>query len=291
MSAVAPVQTEVRGVSVHLIGVVHLYPSPDGDIVALRGVDLDVEAGQALALIGPSGAGKSTVLSLLAGEFPASAGVVRVGGHDLGRVGAEALARMRTGEISLVVQGGVANLLPYATATENVWFAQHGARRRGARISRSPQDLLGLFGMERFGPMTVEHLSAGERRKLALVTGVAVEPRLLLVDEPTSQLGSRDRDEVVDTLVRIHDELGMTLVVVSHDAAVAARFERSITIQDGRVGSEGRHGTNYAVVGRDGTVQLPQMALELFPPDSLVRVVRGEGRVELLPSDIKGTTT
>lgn len=288
MSVVAPVHEDVRGVSVHLVGVVHLYPSPDGDVVALRGVDLDVESGKALALVGPSGAGKSTVLSLLAGEFAASAGVVRVGGHDLGRVGPEALARMRTGEISLVVQGGVANLLPYATAAENVWFAQHGARRRGAEITRSPQELLGLFAMERYAATPVEHLSAGERRRLALVTGVAVEPRLLLVDEPTSQLGARDRDEVVDTLVHIHEELGMTLVVVSHDIAVAARFERSVTIQDGRVGSEGRHGTNYAVVGRDGTVQLPPDALDLFPPDSLVRIVRSEGRVELLSSDLEG---
>jgi putative ABC transport system ATP-binding protein len=271
------------GIEARLSGVVHLYPSPEGDVVALRGVDLDIESGEALALLGPSGAGKSTVLSLLAGEFPPSAGVVRVGTNDLGRMSSEAVARLRSREISLVVQGAAANLLPYATSVQNVWFAQHGARRRGVHIEHDSDELLEMFSMEDIADVPAERLSAGELQRLALVTGVAVSPRLLLVDEPTSQLDPANRDVVVDTLVHIHEELGMTVVVVTHEAEVASRFARTVTILDGRVGAEGRHGKDYVLIGRDGTLRLPEDALVLLPPGSLIRVVSRDDSIELRP--------
>jgi putative ABC transport system ATP-binding protein len=273
------------GVDVRLAGVVHLYPSPEGDVVALRGVDLDIEAGEAIALLGPSGAGKSTMLSLLAGEFKASAGVVRVGSNDLGKMSEEAVARLRSREISLVVQGAAANLLPYVTSVQNVAFAQYGARKRGARIDHDAHELLSMFSMESIADVPAERLSAGELQRLALVSGVAVSPRLFLVDEPTSQLDPASRDVVTDTLIRIHEELGMTLVVVTHETEVAARFSRTLTILDGRIGAEGRHGRDYALIGRDGTLRLTDEALELVPPGSLVRVMRRDDRIELLLTD------
>ncbi|MGH3732900.1 MAG: ABC transporter ATP-binding protein [Acidimicrobiales bacterium] len=269
------------GVGVHLGGVVHLYSSLEGDVVALRGVDLDIEPGEAVALLGPSGAGKSTVLGLLAGEFASSAGTVRVGGHNLGKLGAEALSRLRSTDISLVVQGANANLLFYATALENVWFAQHGARRRGRPPARSAHDLLEQFGVGELADRRVAELSIGERQRVALVAGVAGLPRLLLIDEPTSQLASRERDQVIDTVLAIHREIGVTVVVVTHDALVARRFARTVTIRDGRVGAEGRHGVEYAVVGRDGSLYLPPDVLDLLPPDSLIRVTRLDHGVEL----------
>src|ERR1700689_555633 len=102
------------GAQVHFTGVVHLYPSPEGDVAALRGVDLDIKAGESVALLGPSGAGKSTVLGLLAGEFAPSAGTIRIDEYDVGRLGAEDLSRLRSRHIALVVQGASANLLSYA---------------------------------------------------------------------------------------------------------------------------------------------------------------------------------
>jgi putative ABC transport system ATP-binding protein len=273
------------GIDVRLAGVVHLYPSPEGDVVALRGVDLDIEAGEAIALLGPSGAGKSTMLSLLAGEFKASAGVVRVGANDLGKMSAEAVARLRSRDISLVVQGAAANLLPYATSLQNVSFAQYGVRRRGGRIDHDAHELLAMFSLESIADVSAEQLSAGELQRLALVSGVAVSPRLFLVDEPTSQLDPVSRDVVIDTLVHIHAELGMTLVVVTHETEVARRFSRTLTILDGRIGAEGRHGRDYALIGRDGTLRLTDDALELLPPGSLVRVVRRDDSIELRLTD------
>jgi putative ABC transport system ATP-binding protein len=269
------------GAEVRLSGVVHLYSSLEGEVVALRGIDLDIRAGEALALLGPSGAGKSTVLGLLAGEFPPSAGTVRIGEHDVGNLGSDDLSRLRSREISLVVQGASANLLSYATARDNVWFAQHGARRRGHTPERGPFELLELFGVGELADRSVAELSLGERQRVALVAGVAVVPRLLLIDEPTSQLPNDERDRVIDTVLAIHQEFGVTVVVVTHDAAVARRFDRTVTIRDGRVGAEGRYGVDYAVVGRDGSVHLPPEVLDLLPPDSLVRVLRLDDGVEL----------
>ena len=284
------VSHEVNGAEVHLSGVVHLYSSSEGEVVALRGIDLDIPAGELVALLGPSGAGKSTVLGLLAGEFPPSAGTVRIGGHDFGSLGPDALSRLRSEDISLVVQGAAANLLPYATATENVWFAQHGARRRGRRPERTANELLEQFGASDLADRRVSDMSMGERQRVALVAGVAVMPRLLLIDEPTSQLASVERDRVIDTVLRIHREIELTVVVVTHDVDVANRFERTVTIRDGRVGAEGRLGVEYAVIGRDGSLHLPPDVLDLLPPDSLVRVIRLENSVELRRADEEGST-
>ena len=268
-------------VEVHLSGVVHIYPSPEGDVVALRGIDLDIRAGESVALLGPSGAGKSTVLGLLAGEFQPSAGSIRIGDLDVDRARSDVLATLRSRDVSLVVQGARANLLPYATAAQNVWFAQHGARARGQTLDRTAGELLELFGLAALADVAAEQLSAGEQQRLALVSGIATLPRLLLLDEPTSQLRDRERDEVIDAVVEAHRRLGMTVVVVTHDSDVAARLQRTVTIRDGRVGAEGRDGREYAVVGRDGSVHLPPDVLDLLPPDSLVRVSRIEDRIEL----------
>jgi putative ABC transport system ATP-binding protein len=273
------------GAEVHLSGVVHLYSSAEGDVVALRGIDLDIRAGESVALLGPSGAGKSTVLGLLAGEFSPSAGTVLIGEHDIGRLGTEDLSRLRSRDISLVVQGASANLLSYATALENVWFAQHGARRRGGLASSSAAELLELFGIGELADRRIAEMSIGQRQRVALVAGVAVLPSLLLIDEPTSQLARDERDQVIDTILTIHRQFGLTVIVVTHDSDVATRFERTVTIRDGRVGAEGRYGVEYAVVGRDGSLHLPPHVLDLLPPDSLVRVIRRENGVDLRLAD------
>ena len=281
LTAVAPTQTDSGAVEVHLSGVVHIYPSPDGDVVALRGVDLDIRAGESVALLGPSGAGKSTVLGLLAAEFQPSAGSIRIGDLDVDRARSDVLATLRARDVSLVVQGGRTNLLPYATAAQNVWFAQHGARSRGHTLDRTPGELLDLFGLTSIADVPAAQMSAGEQQRLALVAGVATLPRLLLLDEPTSQLSESERNEVIDAVVDIHRALGMTVVVVTHDSDVASRLERTVTIRDGRVGAEGRQGREYAIVGRDGSMHLPPDVLDHLPPDSLVRVTVLEDRVEL----------
>ncbi len=270
-----------RGLDIHFDGVVHLYPSQEGDVVALRGVDLDVEAGEEFALLGPSGSGKSTVLALLAGLQRPSAGQIQIGPYEMSKLSNRQLLRLRATEVSLVLQDPARNLLPYATASQNIEFAQRGARGRKHRPPWRPAELLEQLGMGGLANRTIATLSGGEQQRVAIASGVAPAPRLLLVDEPTSQLDSSSRDQVIELLHRINQQLGSTVVSVTHDQAVARAMPRTVTIRDGRVGAEGRRGEEYAVVGRDGSVQLPPDVLEMLPPGTLLHVRRHSAGVDL----------
>jgi ABC-type lipoprotein export system ATPase subunit len=260
--------------------VVHLYPNHGENIVALRGVDLDVDPGEMVALLGPSGMGKSTVMRLLAGLIRPSAGLVRVGDHDLGQLSDARRRALRATEIGHVVQGARHNLLPFATVVENVWFAQQGARGRGRRSS-PPERVVEMMGLGDVADRRVADLPRSLQQEAALAAGMATGPRLLLADEPTSQLGLEASAQVIDLLERVNTELGTTVVLVTHDPLVAARFPRTVTIRDGRVGAEGRLGEEFAVVDSAGSVQLPPAVVELFPPDTMLRVVRTEHGFEL----------
>jgi putative ABC transport system ATP-binding protein len=270
-----------RGTDVHLTGVVHLYRQAHTDIVALRGVDLDVDAGEMVALLGPSGMGKTTVLRLMAGVMVPSAGSVSVGPRDLGRLSAPERRSLRATEISYLVQGVASNVLPYATPLENVWYAQHGARRRGHAPPWDPKEILDLLGLRNLSETPVARLSLGAQQQVAIAACLSPGPRLLLADEPTAQMGRHAAEEVVALLQKVNRQLGTTVVIVTHDPSVAARFPRTVTIRDGRVGAEGRHGEEFAVIDGSGSVQLPPDVLRLLPPHTRVRVVRLGNGVEL----------
>ena len=269
------------GLTVRLEGVVHLYRQRSADIVALRGVDLNVAGGEMVVLLGPSGMGKSTVMRLIAGVMRPSAGVVRVGGHELSKLSATERRALRATDIGYLVQGTDPNLLMHATALQNIWFAQHGARARGHRPPSEPSELLDLLGLAPLSGERMADLPRGQQQLVALVAAVASGPGLLLADEPTSQLDVEAGAEVVRLLQQINQEFGTTIVLVTHDRGVTTSFPRTVTIRDGRVGSEGRHGEEYAVVDGSGSIQLPPDILTVLPPATRVRVVRGPDGIEL----------
>jgi len=269
------------GIGVHLFGVVHLYRQSGSDIVALRGIDLDIDAGEMTALLGPSGMGKTTVLRLMAGLMKPSAGVVKVGTHDLARMNRLERRALRAGDISFMVQGTGANLLPFATPTQNIWFAQHGAKANGRTPPWLPDELLDMLGLRDVASTPAADLPLGLKQQVSVATCVAAAPRLLLADEPTAQLSDEASKNVVGLLQHVNSVLGTTVVIVTHDPSVAARFPRTVTIRDGRVGSEGRRGEEYAVVDGSGSIQLPPDVLESLPPNTRVRVIRTPEGVEL----------
>jgi putative ABC transport system ATP-binding protein len=275
--------TSPGGVDVQLRGLIHLYRQEGPDVVALRGVDLDIAAGEMVALLGPSGMGKSTLLQLLAGVMLPSAGSIRVGEIDLGSLSAAELQQLRAAEVSYIVQDTARNLLPYATATQNIWFAQQGIRRRRTPID--PFELLELLGLDDTAHHRVADLPRGAQQLVALAVGVAASPRLLLADEPTNQLDSTATDRVLSLLQAINERLGTTIVVVTHDPVVAAALPRTVTIRDGRVGSEGQRGTQFAVVDGSGSLQLPPGVLQKYPPHSRLIVELEEGRIILRPEN------
>ncbi|HZN77918.1 MAG TPA: ATP-binding cassette domain-containing protein [Micromonosporaceae bacterium] len=273
----------MSGLAVICRRVVHIYRAEGGDVVALAGVDLDIAPGETVALVGPSGSGKSTLIALLSGLMRPSAGRVQVGSMDIGRLTDAELARLRGTDLGVVLQGGAErNLLPYATLADNIWLAQRRAARVRPADVESPERIAALVGLLGDMHRRVTDLPAGARQRAALAAGMAAGPGLLLVDEPTSQLDSAGRDEVLDALERVNSERGTTIVVVTHDAEVGTRMGRLVTIRDGRVGAEGRGGLEFAVLAGDGTVQLPPEVLGNFTPGTLFTVEHVDGAVTLV---------
>ena len=261
------------GVGIRCQGVVHLYRTFEGhDVVALQGVDLTIQPGERVAFLGPSGSGKSTLLTLLGGIQKPSAGRIFLGDDEISRMGERYLARIRSRRVSTMLQGSTRNLLPYATARQNIAFARlalSSAERRGALLDT---DLLRRVGLEQQADQVVSTMSGGQRQRLALACAVSTSPQLLLADEPTSQLSHEDRDHVIELLHQLGDDLGTTIVVVTHQPEVAATFPRTVTMKGGRVGAEGRDGAEYVVIGAEGVVHLPTHLAAEWPQGTLVRI-------------------
>ena len=261
------------GIGVRCQGVVHLYRTFEGhDVVALQGVDLDIDAGERVAFLGPSGSGKSTLLTLLGGIQKPSDGRIFLGEDEISRLGERFLARIRARRVSTMLQGATRNLLPYATARQNLGFARLALSGSERREAIDDYDLLAKVGLERQVDQVVTTMSGGQRQRLALACAVSTMPQLLLADEPTSQLSHEDRDHVIELIHELGDDLGSTIVGVTHQPEVAATFPRTVTMKGGRVGAEGRHGAEYVVIGAEGVVHLPTHLAAEWPQGTLVRI-------------------
>ena len=258
----------MSGATIVCAGLVHVYRAAGTDIAALRGIDLAVRAGERVALLGPSGSGKSTLLAIVAGIRRPSAGAVLVGGTDLARL-SEGLLRAYRAAIGTMLQGTGANLLGYASAADNVRQARRISRPRPGRTPIAALlEAAGLPGSRHDRP--VDALPAAEQQLAALAVALANDPRVVVADEPTSGLEPADRDRLLDALLRITGDRGTTVLVVTHDPAVAARMDRTVHLRDGRVGAEGRE--RLAVVGADGAVLLPEHLTAGWAAGTLVRV-------------------
>lgn len=258
-------------------GIVQIYKAQDVEVVALRDVDLVIDAGETVALLGPSGAGKSTLLWLLAGLLRPSAGRLWLDGTDLARLNQRRLDRLRAAHIGMVLQNPARNLIGYLSAAQNIAFAQRAVKRDRRRA----RDLLSRVGLEEAGDRPAGRMSGGEQQRLALAVALANAPKLLLADEPTSQLDEESGARVVGLIKRAAEAEGTTAVVVTHDTAVSEALSRTVTIRDGRVGAEGRRGEDFVVVGREGAVQVPPEYHRLLPPGSMARIEELEDGIAL----------
>ena len=223
-----------RQAAVEAQGVVKTFE--DGRIHALNGLDLRVEQGEFVALVGPSGCGKSTLLHLRAALEPPDAGRILVAGHDL--ASEHDLPHYRARHVGIIFQ--LHNLLPNLTAAENVQMPMFelgvSGRERRERAGR----LLALVGMEGHGTQRPAELSGGERQRVAIARALANEPGVLLADEPTGSLDSEAGQRVLGLLEEVRATKGMTLLLVTHEASVAARADRIVRMLDGRAVGEER---------------------------------------------------
>ena len=203
---------------------------------ALDAISLDVEPGTSLSIIGPSGCGKSTLLGLVGGLDIPTSGEIWVGTHEVSRMPDGDRARLRREELGLVFQAD--NLLPFLTAAENVALQ---AALRGLTDGRERcVDVLTRLGLGDELDKLPDQLSGGQRQRVAVARAIAHGPSLILADEPTGSLDVANAMIVLDLLLAAQEELGATLVVVTHDLDVARRLERTVSLLDGRLTADSR---------------------------------------------------
>ena len=206
-------------------------PSAAGPVNILRGIDLDIAAGEAVGIIGPSGSGKTSLLMVLAGLERATQGSIVLAGQTVTRMDEDALARLRRDMVGIVFQAF--HLIPTMTALENVAVPlELAGARDAARRALSALEAAGLSHRPTHLP---GQLSGGEQQRVALARAFAPRPRLLLADEPTGNLDQATGDAVMDLLFRLRAETGTTLLLITHDAHLAARCSRRIHLADGMV--------------------------------------------------------
>src|SRR5512145_837878 len=221
---------------IQLRDLVMRLPSGGRPLTILDGVTVDVDAGEIVAITGPSGSGKSTLLGLIAGLDTPTAGTVVVAGRDVTRLGEAALARFRRDTIGYVFQSY--HLIPTLTAAENVAVPLElaGVSAPLARAASLLADV-GLGGRAHHYPA---QLSGGEQQRVAIARAVALRPLLLLADEPTGNLDSATGAQIIELLLGLGREQGATLLLVTHDVALAARADRVVALRDGRIVADRR---------------------------------------------------
>jgi predicted ABC-type transport system involved in lysophospholipase L1 biosynthesis ATPase subunit len=208
--------------------------SGDRDLTILSGLDLSVPAGEIVCVRGPSGCGKSTLLGLLAGLDHPTAGTVEVAGTDLTGLDEESLAQFRSKNIGFVFQSF--HLLPNLTALENVAVPLEIAGA-GDAVERA-RELLDSFGIGERAHHLPSQMSGGEQQRVAIAIGLANEPTVLLADEPTGSLDTENTIRLLEVFDTVRNELGVTVVIVTHDTSMARALDRYVQIRDGKTSTE-----------------------------------------------------
>jgi ABC-type lipoprotein export system ATPase subunit len=213
------------------------YTMGKRSLEVLRGVDVELERGDFLALRGASGAGKSTLLHLLGGLDSPNQGEIRLAGRDLARLSRRELARIRNREVGFIFQAYY--LLPELDALENVCLPARMARTAAAQAEARGRELLARVGLKERMDHKPYELSGGEQQRVAIARSLINVPDLILADEPTGNLDSHTGEEIIDLLCALREEKQTTLVIATHDTKVAARAPRVIQLLDGQISSAG----------------------------------------------------
>ena len=205
--------------------------STEGMVEILRGISLSIEAGETVGVLGPSGAGKTSLLMIMAGLESLTGGSISLAENDITTMGEDALAALRRDQVGIVFQAF--RLIPSMTALQNVAVPMELAGRRDAdEMAATALEAVGLGHRKTHLP---DQMSGGEQQRVAIARAIATRPRILLADEPTGNLDSGTSENVIATLFEATKSAGAALVLVTHDADLAERCERVLTIEDGRI--------------------------------------------------------
>lgn len=268
------------------------------EVVALRGVDLEVVPGEITAIVGASGSGKTTLLNILAGLERPSAGQVRVGDRDLLNISDRELVLYRRQEVGFVWQSTSRNLVPYLNVRDNLELPMAIARVPKSQRRERSTELLAAMQMDDKAQRFPDQLSGGEQQRVSIGVALANRPPLLLADEPTGELDTQMADEIFGLLRQMNQAFGVTVVVVTHYPGVARHTNRVVHIRDGRISAESfmqttfrrpgdRVQQEYLVVDRVGRLQLPPDYVERLRRNGLTGLAAAdftEGQVTLRPA-------
>ncbi len=278
---------------------VKIYKTAELEVLALQGLDLQVERGELLAIIGNSGSGKSTFLNMLGGLDTPSAGKLFVDGKNLFTMTEKQLVEYKRDTVGFVWQNNARNLLPYLSALENVMTPmQFGAEKNKKEQALK---LLDMVGMSHKKASRLNQLSGGEQQRIAIAIALANQPKLLLADEPTGSVDRRTADYILDVFRHLNRDEGQTIVIVTHDVALSKQVQRVVAIRDGKFSSErilkeqysleGATAINwqdeetqeeYAIIDRAGRIQIPKdMLTEAGIVDNKLRMEVKDGKIIL----------
>jgi ABC-type lipoprotein export system ATPase subunit/bifunctional DNA-binding transcriptional regulator/antitoxin component of YhaV-PrlF toxin-antitoxin module len=217
---------------------VKIYKVAELEVFALQGLDLVIQRGELLGIVGASGSGKSTLMNILGGLDRPSAGRAWVDGQDLLKLNDAGLDQYRRSKVGFVWQQGGRNLIPYLNAIENVELPMTLAGEFGGNKRKRAEDLLDRVGLGTRKFHRLSELSGGEQQRVSIAVALANNPRLLLADEPTGELDSNTALAIYKTFQDLNTQLGLTILIVSHDPTIARHVHRVVAIRDGKLSTE-----------------------------------------------------
>ncbi len=276
-----------------------IYKIADLEVVALRGLDLSVDAGEVVAIVGASGSGKSTLMNILAGYDTPSAGGVTVGGTDLLQMGGAGAEEYRRTQIGFIWQQTSRNMFPYLSTLENVALPMMLTDVPVSDRTDRAKELIELVGLGHRMDHTPDKLSGGEQQRVAIAIALANHPPLLLADEPTGELDDATAAEILDLFGEVNHRLGTTIVIVTHDPEIAYKVGRVVLIRDGKLSTEIRRKVTFRrltgaadtegaleefiLVDASGRVQIPKEYLEQLKIGERAVAEVENGKVTLAP--------
>ena len=221
----------MKGLDVKIRDLMKVYRLGKVEVQALRGLDMDVKAGELISIIGPSGSGKTTLLNIVGGLDQATAGTVQVGDTGVATLSTTQLVDYRRKTVGHIFQ--TLNLIPTLTAAENVELSMIALGVSRKRRAERVHELLEIVGLTDRASHKPEELSGGEQQRVAIAAALANDAPVLLADEPTGELDTVNAKMIVDYLVKVNKELGKTIIMVTHDPSVARAADRILRIEDG----------------------------------------------------------
>lgn len=229
---------EEKNIFIRCDSLVKIYKSEDVEVMALQGLDLEIEKGELMAVIGKSGSGKSTLMNMIGGLERPSAGKLYIDGKDLFTLSDNEMVEYRNKTVGFVWQKSSRNLVPYMTAVENIEVPMYFTKKSPEDMRKKALELIEKVGMLHKKDSYPEQMSGGEQQRIAIAVALANEPDILLADEPTGAVDSKTSNKIQDLFRSLNKELGITIIIVTHDISLANKVNRVVMISDGKISTE-----------------------------------------------------